>query len=62
MESDFVLYAPLEPEPVLFFRLVNDVLLQRLSAHSPHGTLTIIVQNGWDLIIPSDVFLGRISE
>ena len=56
------LNSPLELRgPFLFLCLFDDVLLQRLSANSPHVTLTIVVQDGRYLVIASNMFLGRIS-
>ena len=57
----FSLNSPLELDPILLFRLLNDVLLQRLSTDGSHGALMVIVQDGWYLVIASDVFLCRIS-
>ena len=55
------MHSPFKLNPVFFFCLVDDVLLQRLCTNGSHGAFAIIVQDGWYLVIASDVFLGRVS-
>jgi hypothetical protein len=53
---------PFQLDPPLFLGLLDDMLLQRLSAYSLYGTLSVVVQDGRYLVITSDVFLRWIPD